>query len=96
MSPCPLLAAVDLPWTAAITEQALRYFHRVIRYDTQQGWHARSALSTWAKRCDVPTAMTILSELLAGCDENSPWRKAIEQCNDAVAFRAAMRQELLT
>jgi hypothetical protein len=42
----------------------------------------------------VPTASGLLPAVLDGLDAQSSWRNAMEQLNDIVEFRAAMRREI--
>jgi hypothetical protein len=45
--------------------------------------------------CDVPTASELLAKLLNEAPVDSNWRNALENLNDIVAFRAAMKREML-
>ncbi|HJY38204.1 MAG TPA: DUF5691 domain-containing protein [Steroidobacteraceae bacterium] len=83
----------DLPWSAGATAFALKALGKRIAGDSQQYSHPRNMLDTWGQRCDVPTASATLPGMLAGAD-NSAWRNALEQFDDIVQFRAAMRKEL--
>jgi hypothetical protein len=83
----------DLPWSAGATAFALKTLGKRIAGDSQQYSHPRNMLDTWGQRCDVPTASATLPGMLAGAD-NSAWRNALEQFDDIVQFRAAMRKEL--
>jgi hypothetical protein len=45
--------------------------------------------------CDVPSASELMPAVLDAIDAQSNWRNAVEQLNDIVEFRAAMRREIL-
>jgi hypothetical protein len=91
-----LLSSLELSWSASITSLALQTLDARARTDPQQWSHARNTLDTWGRRCDVETAAALLPNLLSECGETSPWRNALDQMNDLVVFRAAMKRELLT
>jgi Family of unknown function (DUF5691) len=84
----------DLPWSASATTFALKTLGKRVAGDSQQYAHARNTLDTWGRRCDVPTASAVLPDMLAGAAEKPAWRNALEQFDDIVQFRAAMRKEL--
>ena len=90
-----LLSSVELQWNPPITALAMNLLEGSARKDTQNWSHARNLLDSWAIRCDVATAVQRLPDMFAQCPEKSPWRNALEQLNDNVDFRAAMRKELL-
>jgi hypothetical protein len=83
----------DLPWSAGATAFALRTLRNRVAGDSQQYAHPRNILDTWGQRCDVPTARSVLVDMLMA-SEQSPWRNALQQFDDIVQFRAAMRKEL--
>lgn len=83
----------DLPWSASATAFALKMLGKRVASDSQQYAHSRDALDTWGQRCDVPTARSVLVDMLLAA-EQSPWRNALQQFDDIVQFRAAMRKEL--
>lgn len=90
-----LLANVDVPWPSSLTENALEMLANSARVDRQQWSHNRNALSHWGLRCDVPTASKLLPRILDGTSTESPWRNAVEELNDIVEFRAAMKREIV-
>jgi hypothetical protein len=45
--------------------------------------------------CDVPSASELVPAILDAIDAQSSWRNAVEQLNDIVEFRAAMRREIV-
>ena len=83
----------DLPWSAGATAFALKTLSKRVAADSQQYAHSRNMLDTWGQRCDVPTARAVLVDMLLAA-EQSPWRNALQQFDDIVQFRAAMRKEL--
>jgi hypothetical protein len=83
----------DLPWSVRATAFALRTLRNRVAGDSQQYAHPRNILDTWGQRCDVPTARSVLVDMLMA-SEQSPWRNALQQFDDIVQFRAAMRKEL--
>jgi hypothetical protein len=83
----------DLRWSAAATAFALKTLAKRVASDSQQYAHSRNMLDTWGQRCDVPTARSVLVDMLMAA-EQSPWRNALQQFDDIVQFRAAMNKEL--
>jgi hypothetical protein len=83
----------DLPWSASATAFALETLGRRVADDSQQYAHSRNTLDTWGQHCDVPTARSLLVDMLVAA-EHSPWRNALQQFDDIVQFRAAMKKEL--
>jgi hypothetical protein len=83
----------DLPWSAGATSFALEALGKRVAGDSQQYANPRNMLDTWGQRCDVPTAHSALAEMLLAAGQ-SPWRNALQQFDDTVQFRAAMRKEL--
>jgi hypothetical protein len=55
----------------------------------------RNTFDRVGDHCDVPTASELMPAVLDAVGAQSNWRKAIEQLNDIVEFRAAMRREIL-
>ena len=78
-----------------MTSVAIEHIAERARIEKQQWSHARNSLETWGRRCDVETALRLIPGVLMSAGENSPWRNAIEQLNDIVEFRAAMKRELM-
>jgi hypothetical protein len=91
-----VLSQLEVPWSAALTQQVLDSLSEVVRQDTQRWSHARNTLASEARHCDVAMARQKLPALLASCGEGSPWRNALDAFQDVVEFRAAMQQELAT
>jgi hypothetical protein len=90
-----LIENVDLEWTPAITELAIDYIATRARNERQNWSHARNTLDSWGRRCEVATAARLLPSAIAAAGDESPWRNALEQFNDTVEFRAAMKRELM-
>ncbi|WP_246038948.1 DUF5691 domain-containing protein [Peristeroidobacter soli] len=90
-----LLASIDVPWTSSLTAKALELLSNRARDERQQWSHNRNALSQWALKCDVPTAAARLPRILETTSTESAWRNALEEFNDLVEFRAAMKREMV-
>jgi hypothetical protein len=90
-----LLNGVEGPWTPEVTSFAIQNIMQRAANDQQTWSHARNSLAPWGQRCDVATAAVLLPNALAVTGEKSPWRNALEQLNDIVEFRAAMKRELM-
>ena len=89
-----LLNSIETAWTPEITAFAIEHITHRADNDKQSWSHARNSLDTWGQRCDVTTATALLQQALASAGERSPWRNALEQLNDIVEFRAAIKREL--
>ncbi|HEY5760444.1 MAG TPA: DUF5691 domain-containing protein [Steroidobacter sp.] len=90
-----LLGTVDVPWTSSLTKHALELLSNRARNERQQWSHNRNTLSQWGVRCDVPTAAALLPRILEVTSTESTWRNALEEFNDIVDFRAAMKREMV-
>ncbi|MFL6606306.1 MAG: DUF5691 domain-containing protein [Steroidobacteraceae bacterium] len=90
-----LLNSIDTEWTPEITAFAIEHITHRAGKDEQSWSHARNSLDAWGQRCDVATAAALLPQALASTGERSPWRNALEQLNEIVEFRAAMKRELM-
>jgi hypothetical protein len=90
-----LLGSIDVPWTSSLTAKALEMLANRARDERQQWSHNRNALSQWALNCDVPTAAAKLPRILETTSTESAWRNALEELNDLVEFRAAMKREMV-
>ena len=89
-----VLAGVEVEWGAGTTARAFELLEERLRTDTLNYSYARNTLAAWGPRADVTTAGAVLSRLLAGCPEKSPWRNALDTLNEIIEFRLAMRKEL--
>lgn len=90
-----IVAGLDAPWSREMTLDLCRVLAETARKDSQQWSHPRTALDDWGLRADIEVTGRALSELLEGLPAVSPWRNAIEEFAETIAFRAAMRKELL-
>lgn len=90
-----LLGTIDVPWTSSLTRKALEMLANRSRGERQQWSHNRNTLSHWGVRCDVPIAAAVLPRMLEATSTESTWRNALEEFNDIVEFRAAMKREMV-
>jgi hypothetical protein len=90
-----LLGIVDVPWTSSLTKHALDLLSNRARTERQQWSQNRNTLSQWGLRCDVQTAAAALPRILEATSTESTWRNALEEFNDIVEFRAAMKREMV-
>lgn len=89
-----LLSSVDVRWDAALTRLACAMLAQVAANEKATWSQPRNSLDTWARNCDRQAGAQGAATLLEKFAEGHPWRNALEQFNDIVAFRATMQQEL--
>jgi len=89
-----LLQSLGLSWNAALTNAAFDRLEEGLAGTNTNYSQPRNSLDEWAKHCDVATGARRAGVLLQKYAEGHTWRNALEQFNDIVAFRAAMREEL--
>jgi hypothetical protein len=88
-----LLLKYQQPWSDDATVLAFKSLAKSIARDPQQFSHPRNCLDTWGQRCAVTTARSLLPALVAD-NQQSAYRNAVEQLDEIVQFRAAMKKEL--
>ncbi len=89
-----LLQSLEIHWNAALTNAAFDGLQDSLSGSGGDYTQPRNSLDQWARFCDVDTGVRRAAVLLEKCGEGHRWRNALEQFNDTVAFRAAMREEL--
>lgn len=89
-----LLSNLDFQLTPELTRAAIDSIARRARDELRQSQHNRNTLDRIANCCDVATAVDLTPKVLASIPSESAWRNALEQFNDIVEFRYAMKQEL--
>jgi hypothetical protein len=89
-----LLSAVEARWDAELTREALVLLAQTAAGEKATWSQPRNALDMWARNCDRQAGAMGIAPLLEKFPDGHPWRNALEQFNDIVAFRAAMQEEL--
>jgi hypothetical protein len=89
-----LLQTMQFTYGPELTRHALTHLRAIAARPSSQYSQPRNALDPVGYYCDVPTAIALLPAVLEAIEAQSPWRNAIEQLNDIVEFRAAMRREI--
>ncbi len=89
-----LLQAAKFDFSAALTRLAIEYVRALARQPASYQQN-RNLFDAIAYRCDVPAASELLMRLVEEVPHDSNWRRALQQLNDIVEFRAAMRREIL-
>ena len=90
-----LLHAAKFDYGTALTQAAMDFLRTLTLRQSSPHSQSRTLFDSIAYRCDVSTASERLTALLAEVPLDSNWRGALEQLNDIVAFRVAMRREIL-
>lgn len=90
-----LLMRVDAPWSAELTQRALRVLEDHVHGQAKAWPPPRSALVPWAARVDLEAAAPLLERYVQKLSGESPWRNAVERLHDLVRFRIEMRKELV-
>lgn len=84
-----VLSASELTWSAPSTALVIA---ALLRTQAPSSW--RSWLGAWALRADVPEASERIQEALQGAP-GEDLRRRLEEINEVLELRAAMRKELL-
>jgi hypothetical protein len=90
-----LLQAAKFDFGTSLTRLAIEYVRALVMRQPSTYQQNRNLFDPIAYRCDVPTASELLMRLVEEVPHDSNWRRALEQLNDIVEFRAAMRREIL-
>jgi len=90
-----LLQSVQFAYGAELTRLAIAHLRTIAVKQASQYQQPRNVFDRIGYHCDVSTASESLPAVLDAVDAQSPWRNAVEQLNDIVEFRAAMRREIL-
>jgi hypothetical protein len=90
-----LLQTMQFAYGPELTRLALTHLRTIALKQKSQYPQPRNLFDPIGYHCDVSIASGLMRELLEAFDTQSNWRNAVEQLNDIVDFRAAMRRELL-
>lgn len=90
-----LLQTVQFAYGAELTRLAIAHLRTLALRQSSQYQQPRNLFDRIGYHCDVSTASELLPAVLNAVDAQSHWRNAVEQLNDIVEFRAAMRREIL-
>jgi hypothetical protein len=90
-----LLQTVQFAYGPALTRLAIAHLQTIARRQSASYQQPRNLFDRIGYYCDVPTASELMPAVLDSLDAQSSWRNAVEQLNDIVEFRAAMRREIL-
>jgi hypothetical protein len=88
------LQTVQFGYGPALTRLAIGHLKTIAAKQAAAYQQPRNLFDGIGYHCDVPTASGLLPAVLEGLDAQSSWRNAMEQLNDIVEFRAAMRREI--
>lgn len=89
-----LLQTVQFGYGPALTRLAIGHLKTIAARQASSYQQPRNLFDSVGYYCDVPTASALLPAVLESLDAQSSWRNAMEQLNDIVEFRAAMRREI--
>lgn len=89
-----LLQTVQFGYGPELTRLAITHVRTIAVRQTSQYQQPRNLFDRIGYYCDVPAATELLPGVLDAVDAQSSWRNAVEQLNDIVEFRAAMRREI--
>lgn len=89
-----LLQSVQFGYGPELTRLVLSHLKTFVARQASQFQQPRNLFDAVGYYCDVPTASELLPAALDAIDSQSSWRNAMEQLNDIVEFRAAMRREI--
>jgi hypothetical protein len=90
-----LLQTVQFGYRPELTRLAIAHVKTLAARQPSTYQQSRNLFDRIGYYCDVPTAGELLPAVLDAIDAQSSWRNALEQLNDIVEFRAAMRREIL-
>jgi len=90
-----LLQTVQFGYGPELTRLAIGHVRTMAMRQTSQYQQPRNLFDRIGYYCDVPSASELLPAVLNAIAADSNWRNAVEQLNDIVDFRAAMRREIL-
>lgn len=89
-----LLQTVQFGYGPELTRLAIGHLKTIAARQASPYQQPRNLFDAVACYCDVTTASAVLPAVIEGLDAQSSWRNAMEQLNDIVEFRAAMRREI--
>lgn len=89
-----LLDEMQLPWSAALTQTALRVLEKEAREGDRQHATWAPSLEGWARHAELATASALGERLLERVSPETAWRAKIEAFVDLIRFRSEMRKEL--
>jgi hypothetical protein len=89
-----LLQTVQFAYGPELTRLAIAHLQTIAHRQTASYQQPRNSFDRIGYYCDVPTASAQMPALLEAVVAQSSWRNAVEQLNDIVEFRAAMRREI--
>jgi hypothetical protein len=89
-----LLQNVQFGYGPELTRLAIGHLKTIAARQASPYQQPRNLFDSVGYDCDVPTASELIPAALEGLDAQSSWRNAMEQLNDIVEFRAAMRREI--
>jgi hypothetical protein len=90
-----MLQSVQFAYGAELTRLAIGHVRTLALRQSATYQQPRNMFDPIGYYCDVPTASGLVPALLDAVSSDSNWRNAVEQLNDIVEFRAAMRREIL-
>jgi hypothetical protein len=90
-----LLQTVQFGYGPELTRLAIAHLRTIATKQKSTYQQPRNLFDPIGYHCDVPTASELVPAVLDAVSTDSNWRNAVEQLNDIVEFRAAMRREIL-
>lgn len=90
-----LLDTVQFAYGADLARLAIAHVKTLATRQASTYQQPRNLFDSIGYHCDVSTASELVPAVLDAIDALSNWRNAVEQLNDIVEFRAAMRREIL-
>ncbi len=90
-----LLQTVQFGYGPELTRVAIMHLRTIATKQKSTYQQPRNLFDPIGYHCDVPTASELVPAVLDAVSTDSNWRNAVEQLNDIVEFRAAMRREIL-
>lgn len=90
-----LLHTVQFAYGPQLTRLALAHVKTLASRQVSTYQQPRNVFDRIGYYCDVPSASELVPAILDAIDAQSSWRNAVEQLNDIVEFRAAMRREIV-
>lgn len=89
-----LLQTVQFAYGPELTRLAIAHVRTLAMKQAAPYQQPRNLFDRIGHYCDVPTASELIPAALDAISTESSWRNAVEQLNDIVEFRAAMRREI--